>query len=992
MASKRKSTVPCMIPSKSKHMREDIILGCLPELLPTIPEDSILSISSKDEDTQRFHDFSKAEPKTSCWERGTYSCPLCCFKSGDLNLFLHHMDNCHMDFHAQPNFYCLPCKVSAVKFEGLALHNAKSHPELHSAHKRVSLQVTKRDGAITVEQTLFTEEDLSESGISITKTPIMKMTKGGHKKIVVSHTVEVHRAEPSSDKPATVTNGTSVRTLPLTTSPHIIGGISASPVHKIPNTLGILGMHNRGPLWNSNPSSPDSNTDLPKVMIPLSSIPTYDPTMDLSSFLKTSFGKFPYPTKAELCYLTVVSGFPEEQIKLWFTAQRLKQGISWSPEEIEDTRRKMFNTVFQVAPKTSHHQMHNSISQQCVSVQSNSLSSNYIPQIPKGSVMGWKGGVIVSHPSVTQATSLKHQQQPVVQTPRVNIHHAVITKETGNELSCRTAENCNIVGRGGSVNNHGHTGKGETGCSSSIKTGVSCLPGIPKSQNNSYSEGSIMTLTNIVRKIDCHINDRNANCTSKSNISPTSIYGQQKASSKAKENSNSSFATTSKYNNGSTYKSTSHSTICTKREGYILDHTSKSNADTSVICSSSNIQAEEFIPPLAHILVPQPGSLMDPSLGKGKVLPEQPVTLKQNFIHNSFPEQKQFLAPQGQPYHIRSLTDSQSAVGGTFNNMPQSSLQSSPSASSCLQEETSQHSSPSPSAPQEQHSPKTLLGAPQVQSTDFTAVHYKEHDPKHLPALDKDFNQSHFDRERLHRNIAQKENEGRVSEQHSGITNTFYKADKNEHSNLLNTLHTFTKDNTNQAKQGMPLLRQYIQEVDQWESNSDYHEELNVSPMKINVIALNKEESLYKTNSKQLISKPLENLINDGGPSHKKQSTESYRHAPEVAEDGISDISNTEPHQPDNLVGLETEQVESDLRPERKIIFQSLDSETPMLPIKKKSKEATMDLDKPTTGEQDYWEIKDEKHQQPMGNQSLRGHQAQDSQSRDCLRGELLKV
>jgi len=35
-------------------------------------------------------------------------------------------------------------------------------------------------------------------------------------------------------------------------------------------------------------------------------------------------------------------------------------------------------------------------------------------------------------------------------------------------------------------------------------------------------------------------------------------------------------------------------------------------------------------------------------------------------------------------------------------------------------------------------------------------------------------------------------------------------------------------------------------------------------------------------------------------------------------------------------------------------------------PIKKKSKEATMDLDKPTTGEQDYWEIKDEEHQQPM--------------------------
>jgi hypothetical protein len=69
-------------------------------------------------------------------------------------------------------------------------------------------------------------------------------------------------------------------------------------------------------------------------MIPLSSIPTYSASMDSSPYLKTSFSKFSYPTKAELCYLTVVTKFPEEQIKIWFTAQRLKQGISWSPEEV----------------------------------------------------------------------------------------------------------------------------------------------------------------------------------------------------------------------------------------------------------------------------------------------------------------------------------------------------------------------------------------------------------------------------------------------------------------------------------------------------------------------------------------------------------------------------------------------------------------------------------------------------------------------------------
>lgn len=90
---------------------------------------------------------------------------------------------------------------------------------------------------------------------------------------------------------------------------------------------------------------------LPKVMIPLSSIPTYNAAMDSNSFLKNSFHKFPYPTKAELCYLTVVTKYPEEQLKIWFTAQRLKQGISWSPEEIEDARKKMFNTVIQSVPQ-----------------------------------------------------------------------------------------------------------------------------------------------------------------------------------------------------------------------------------------------------------------------------------------------------------------------------------------------------------------------------------------------------------------------------------------------------------------------------------------------------------------------------------------------------------------------------------------------------------------------------------------------------------------
>uniref|UniRef100_A0A665VT39 Si:ch211-232b12.5 n=1 Tax=Echeneis naucrates TaxID=173247 RepID=A0A665VT39_ECHNA len=347
MASKRKSTVPCMIPSKSKHVREEIILGSLPELLPTIPEDSILSISG--EESGHFsHSSSKSESGSETQKGGTYSCSTCRFESRDLNYFLDHMHNCHLDFRAQPTFYCLNCGVSVVRFEALALHNANAHPKIMEGLVTASLTVNKRDGVTAVEQSLFTAsgEDYSESGISLTKTPIAKMMKAKGD-MLTNHTPSLY-----------------------------------------------------------SPPSSDSNKDLPKVMIPLSSIPTYDAAMDTSSFLKTSFGKFPYPTKAELCYLTVVSEFPEEQIKLWFTAQRLKQGISWSPEEIEEARRKMFNTVFQGgAPQKQHttpRHVNHVVTHHTVTGQPGSKGPNFqMAKVPFGSLKTRSVGVIASQTSMS---------------------------------------------------------------------------------------------------------------------------------------------------------------------------------------------------------------------------------------------------------------------------------------------------------------------------------------------------------------------------------------------------------------------------------------------------------------------------------------------------------------------------------------------------------------------------------------------------------------
>ncbi|KAK2914684.1 zinc fingers and homeoboxes protein 3 isoform X1 [Channa argus] len=481
MASKRKSTVPCMIPSKSKHVREEIILGSLPELLPTIPEDSILSISGE-ESCHFSHSSSKSESGSEMQKGGTYSCSTCRFESRDLNYFLDHMHNCHLDFRAQPTFYCLNCGVSVVRFEALALHNANAHPKIMEGLVTASLTVNKRDGVTTVEQSLFTDsgEDYREFGISLTKTPIAKMmkAKGEHKKIVVSHTVEVRKIDTGKDvDPNMLTNVPELQNGALSVS-----GAPAMPRttvnHVITTTVSNQVFHQHTPSLYSPPSS-DSNKDLPKVMIPLSSIPTYDAAMDTSSFLKTSFGKFPYPTKAELCYLTVVSEFPEEQIKLWFTAQRLKQGISWSPEEIEEARRKMFNTVFQGGapqkqPATQRHVNH-IVTHHTVTAHPGSKGPNFqMAKVPYGGIKTRPAGVITTqgsmstNPHVTRvsySTPIVPPKFPSVRTTQVLTKNSQSTVEPdkSNGLSLDMAVSSGCVSSTSSI----RSSSSSSSCSSS---------------------------------------------------------------------------------------------------------------------------------------------------------------------------------------------------------------------------------------------------------------------------------------------------------------------------------------------------------------------------------------------------------------------------------------------------------------------------------------------------------------------------------------------
>ncbi|XP_048218830.1 homeobox and leucine zipper protein Homez [Perognathus longimembris pacificus] len=57
--------------------------------------------------------------------------------------------------------------------------------------------------------------------------------------------------------------------------------------------------------------------------------------------LLRTFSHFPYPSLADLALLCLRCALPVEKVKAWFMAQRLRCGISWSAEEIEETRARV---------------------------------------------------------------------------------------------------------------------------------------------------------------------------------------------------------------------------------------------------------------------------------------------------------------------------------------------------------------------------------------------------------------------------------------------------------------------------------------------------------------------------------------------------------------------------------------------------------------------------------------------------------------------------
>ncbi|NXV88165.1 ZHX1 protein, partial [Calonectris borealis] len=368
MASKRKSTTPCMVLANEQdpdlEMVSDLEEG--PPVLAAADNPTAESVTS-DEDVHEYVD-SDNQKNTNKVEGG-YECKYCTFQTPDLNMFTFHVDSEHPNVVLNSSYVCVECNFLTKRYDALSEHNLKYHP----GEENFKLTMVKRNNQTIFEQTVndltfdgsFVREENAEqadsseipsSGISISKTPIMKMMKNKTetKRIAVFHNVvddipgeeKGTENEPNSEEvvenpPPAVSESKASHSVVCSAADVASAVVTPAPVLQ-PGVAQVI----------TAVTAPQNSNLIPKVLIPVNSIPAYNTALDNNQLLLNTYNKFPYPTMSEITVLSTQAKYTEEQIKIWFSAQRLKHGVSWTPEEVEEARRKQFNGTVHTVPQT----------------------------------------------------------------------------------------------------------------------------------------------------------------------------------------------------------------------------------------------------------------------------------------------------------------------------------------------------------------------------------------------------------------------------------------------------------------------------------------------------------------------------------------------------------------------------------------------------------------------------------------------------------------
>ncbi|XP_038832428.1 zinc fingers and homeoboxes protein 2-like [Salvelinus namaycush] len=356
MASRRKTTTPCradavfrgddmmgqedpgeMEVEVSANDKSTVVNGST-EMLPGEDWSSGTEPGGSRRESPAPEKPNAVDPRPPRKQQGGYECKYCPFSTQNLNEFKEHVDSNHPNVILNPLYLCAVCNFNTKKFDTLTEHNERCHPgESNFKFKRIKLNnqtileqsIEGTSNAVVCDSTngFLTGEDFATFPLSKSTTVKISKPKTDNKRLFTESQLDRLNPElPRKQIAAVNVNGTVI--IPEAT---LKDGIS----HIMPSLQ-------RPPNYNL----------VPKIAVPLNTS-KYNPSLDSNMTLITSFTKFPYPTQAELSWLTAASKHPEEQIKVWFTLQRLKQGISWSPEEVEEARKKMFNGTIQSVPQTT---------------------------------------------------------------------------------------------------------------------------------------------------------------------------------------------------------------------------------------------------------------------------------------------------------------------------------------------------------------------------------------------------------------------------------------------------------------------------------------------------------------------------------------------------------------------------------------------------------------------------------------------------------------
>ncbi|KAI6057133.1 zinc fingers and homeoboxes protein 2 [Marmota monax] len=344
MASKRKSTTPCMVrtsqvveqdaPEEADRAKEKG-MG-VPQ--PDTAKDSWTAEpenASKENEVIEVKSMGENQSKKL---QGGYECKYCPYSTQNLNEFTEHVDMQHPNVILNPLYVCAECNFTTKKYDSLSDHNSKFHP----GETNFKLKLIKRNSQTILEQSIEATNHVAsvttsgpggndnDPGISVSKTPIMKTGKPK---------ADAKKA-PKKPEEATHEHHAEGTARLMTDTAEILSRLGG--VELLQDTLGHV--------MPSVQLPPNINL-VPKVPVPLNTT-KYNSALDTNATMINSFNKFPYPTQAELSWLTAASKHPEEHIRIWFATQRLKHGISWSPEEVEEARKKMFNGTIQSVPPT----------------------------------------------------------------------------------------------------------------------------------------------------------------------------------------------------------------------------------------------------------------------------------------------------------------------------------------------------------------------------------------------------------------------------------------------------------------------------------------------------------------------------------------------------------------------------------------------------------------------------------------------------------------